>query len=100
MPRSICQVCATPIPAGSSRCPDHARARRPFGRPWRRLRDRILERDAHRCRYCGGRATTVDHVRPVDQGGTDDAWNLVAACRTCNESKGARTPQEWRGRVF
>lgn len=44
------------------------------------------------CVYCGydGRAfpnwfqLTIDHVRPVSQGGKDDPDNLVTACHACN----------------
>lgn len=58
-------------------------------------RKRILERDAYRCRYCGGhKDLCVDHVVPESQGGSDDDENLVCACRSCNSSKGARTPEQ------
>lgn len=57
----------------------------------KRLRFEILRRDNHACRYCGATAPdaalTVDHVRPVTLGGTDDPSNLVAACRECNSGK-------------
>ena len=51
------------------------------------------------CCYCGKPATpgdplTIDHWRPRAQGGTDRWGNLVAAHRSCNEAKGARTPAE------
>ena len=53
----------------------------------KRLRYEILRRDNHACRYCGGTAPdvviTVDHVVPVALGGSDDAGNLVAACKDC-----------------
>ena len=96
MPRTICQVCARPIPSGS-RCSDHPRPLRGSSRRWRGIRARILKRDAYRCRYCGGEATHVDHVLPVDQGGTDSPDNLVAACQHCNIAKGNRTPGQWKG---
>jgi len=57
----------------------------------KRLRFEILRRDNHACRYCGGVAPdvviTVDHVVPVSLGGSDDASNLVAACKDCNAGK-------------
>lgn len=58
----------------------------------RRLRWLILERDGHRCVYCGagpinGAQLTIDHVIPVIDGGTDDPDNLVTACDECNEGK-------------
>lgn len=54
----------------------------------------VLQRDRHTCAYCGRSATTVDHVVPRCQGGTSIWQNSVAACRTCNERKGGRTPQQ------
>jgi 5-methylcytosine-specific restriction endonuclease McrA len=57
----------------------------------RRTRFKVLERDGHRCRYCGRTASEialdVDHVKPVREGGTDDMDNLVAACIDCNSGK-------------
>jgi hypothetical protein len=60
------------------------------------LRARILDRDNHVCRYCGGRASEVDHYQPFSRGGLTIESNLVAACVYCNRSKGDRTEQEWR----
>lgn len=54
----------------------------------------VLVRDRHRCAYCGGRATTIDHVLPVSRGGEWSWLNNVAACQRCNGRKGNRTPQE------
>lgn len=96
MPKRICLECGRAYEGTATRCPAHRSKSRTFGRPWRRLRESILERDGFLCRYCGGPANTVDHVLPVDKGGTHDRSNLVAACGTCNASKGNRTLQEWR----
>lgn len=50
----------------------------------------ILARDGHRCRYCGSaHELQIDHVVPVVAGGSNDPTNLVAACRICNNGKGA-----------
>lgn len=54
----------------------------------------LLQRDAHRCAYCGRRSSTVDHVLPRSRGGRDEWLNTVAACRQCNGSKADRTPEE------
>ena len=56
----------------------------------------VLRRDDHLCAYCARHATTVDHVLPKSRGGTNSWSNLVAACRPCNDRKGARTPKEAR----
>jgi hypothetical protein len=58
------------------------------------MRFQILERDSYTCRFCGKRAPEteleVDHVMPRSKGGSDDASNLVTACRDCNRGKGDR----------
>lgn len=65
------------------------------GRPWRRLRLQILERDGYRCQPCKRRgyvteATEVDHVIALAQGGTDELSNLQAICVPCHEVKSVR----------
>lgn len=61
------------------------------GAEWESIRRRILDRDGWTCVYCGkaldGADATVDHVIPVDAGGTDDDSNLVASCRADNGRK-------------
>jgi len=58
----------------------------------------LFQRDAHLCMYCGRQypaaALTRDHLRPLSRGGRDTWSNVVSACRSCNHSKGARTPEE------
>lgn len=58
----------------------------------------ILLRDANTCQYCGetpGRSSlTIDHVLPRSKGGQHIWSNLVAACKRCNQKKGANTPAE------
>jgi 5-methylcytosine-specific restriction endonuclease McrA len=62
--------------------------------PYRRevplTRRAVLERDEHRCVYCGARADTIDHVRPRSRGGPHAWTNVVAACARCNHKKGDR----------
>ncbi|GAA1877576.1 HNH endonuclease [Lapillicoccus jejuensis] len=50
----------------------------------------VLTRDRHRCAYCAGRATTVDHVVPMSRGGGSTWLNTVASCSPCNNRKGDR----------
>ena len=38
---------------------------------------------------------TPDHLRPLSRGGVDYIWNIVAACLTCNQLKGAKMPGEF-----
>lgn len=70
-------------------------AHRPFKVTGERAtRDGILCRDKHTCAYCGGRATTIDHIMPKSRGGGDTWLNLIAACASCNGRKSDRTPEE------
>ena len=57
-------------------------------------KSRLLERDHHKCAFCGKHATTVDHVNPVSKGGESTWLNTVAACQKCNHKKANRTPEE------
>ena len=57
----------------------------------RALSKSVMERDAYRCVTCGSHVDlTVDHIKPVALGGTDDSDNLQTMCRSCNSKKGAR----------
>ncbi len=53
----------------------------------RELRFRVLQRDGHRCRYCGQVAAhvrlRVDLITPIDRGGTVELANLVTTCTEC-----------------
>jgi len=66
---------------------------------WRARRLRILRRDAFVCRSCSrvavGQAAHVDHIRPLEEGGTDDDLNLQTLCSSCH---GAKTRAEQRRR--
>lgn len=59
----------------------------------KRLRFEIFKRDSFKCVYCGapptGGVLHVDHIKPVAEGGTNDAENLVTACPDCNLGKSA-----------
>ena len=61
-------------------------------------RQALFRRDRHVCQYCArkGGELTVDHVMPRSRGGEDSWENLVAACLSCNNRKGDRTPDEAR----
>jgi 5-methylcytosine-specific restriction endonuclease McrA len=72
----------------------------PFRGPVPLTRRALFARDGGKCAYCGGTATSVDHVIPRSRGG-QHAWdNVVAACRRCNHIKADRHVAElgWRMR--
>lgn len=65
----------------------------------------LMERFGGRCWYCGCRLThgaivgssiTREHLLPKARGGGNEASNIVAACRSCNVRKQAKTVEEYR----
>ena len=58
----------------------------------------LFRRDNNLCMYCGKSFSrselTCDHVMPRARGGKDTWVNCVAACKSCNNFKGCRTPEE------
>lgn len=65
-----------------------------------RLRMEILERNGFTCQLCGAGPEDpdpynpkrkvrlhIDHIIPLDQGGSDDRDNLRVLCSACNEGK-------------
>lgn len=88
---------------GSRYCALHARERRAanrkpderasaaargYDRKWRRVRGAFLK--AHpECGICGGKAEEVDHVVPLNEGGTHKWSNLQALCKRCHSQKTA-----------
>ena len=61
-------------------------------------RKNIYWRDKYTCQYCAQKFTyknlTLDHVVPKSRGGGKGWLNIVAACNTCNQKKGNKTPTE------
>lgn len=58
----------------------------------------LFHRDRHVCAYCAAefpsQRLTRDHVLPLSRGGRDHWMNVVTACRSCNQKKGGRTPEQ------
>lgn len=72
---------------------------RPSLADWRVLRTEIFARDNYTCQYCGAHGVSLqcDHIIPISRGGSNEKSNLTTACKTCNQSKHNKTPEEWRG---
>ena len=83
---SRCQRCQTEYLAGVGNT-----ANRGYGGNWKALREQILERDNFVCHWCGGHATSADHVVLKVAGGPGDPSNLVAACGKCNSARNQHT---------
>lgn len=61
-------------------------------------RTMLFARDRHVCAYCGNRfgpaTLEMEHVLPSSRGGRTVWQNVVAACRSCNQRKGNRAPED------
>ena len=59
----------------------------------------VYVRSGGRCHYCGVTLSvatmTLDHVVPVNRGGTTCLDNLVASCAPCNQEKGGLSLAEF-----
>lgn len=60
----------------------------------------IYHNNNYKCAYCGdtiisGKVFTLDHIIPIELGGTNKANNLVVACRNCNSSKEKRNLKDF-----
>lgn len=75
-----------------------------LGHRWRILRRCVLDRDGHACVQCGARSRLeVDHIVPVESGGSDHIENLQTLCRSCHITKSRNEAEaawpgseEWR----
>jgi 5-methylcytosine-specific restriction protein A len=67
------------------------------GRSWQRKRETVLLGADCMCVLCKvAAATEVDHVTPLEQGGSNSETNLQPLCHDCHAAK---TKQEQRTRL-
>lgn len=75
------------------------------GSKWIRREKRlsIYARDRFQCVYCEADlidvVKTLDHVVPVELGGSNEATNLVTACKQCNSAKRDHTMRRFYVRL-
>jgi 5-methylcytosine-specific restriction protein A len=71
-----------------------------YSGPWPQVRLYVLARDSYVCQLhlkgCTTRATTVDHIIELADGGTHDPTNCQAACLHCNSAKAAHRTNRMR----
>jgi 5-methylcytosine-specific restriction enzyme A len=109
-----CTQCGVLVRDGSSRCAAHQRPawfrpvpsyKRESGRRLQRKRAELFAREPL-CRECDshGRvsvATIRDHIKPLEEGGTDDDANVQPLCQVCSDAKtkseAARGRHRYRG---
>lgn len=52
---------------------------------------KLLHKYKFSCVECGSKEKlSIDHIKPVSKGGTDEFNNLQILCKTCNSKKGAK----------
>jgi 5-methylcytosine-specific restriction enzyme A len=71
-------------PAAKHRDPAH---RRYHTRAWEQVRRLVVARDGGLCTLCRGPGNTVDHLREVRDGGTDEMGNLRLLCAACHNRR-------------
>jgi 5-methylcytosine-specific restriction endonuclease McrA len=113
MLKRLCSGCRTALIASPARrctpCQRAYEARRgtTAGRgygsfAYQRRRGPMLARDGYACHWCGGPATTTDHLVPVSRGGAIIAmrtWWLLASAATTAADDPRRADRDDHGRV-
>ena len=66
------------------------------GRSWMEVRRQVLVRDGFACRACGyvSVRNQVDHIVPLERGGSHGMQNLQTMCKECHEAKTASETRE------
>jgi len=61
-------------------------------------RKALIKRDKSTCQFCAIKLpaahVTIDHVIPKAQGGGTSFLNCVVSCKSCNNKKGGKTPEQ------
>lgn len=89
-------------PSGWSRA---AKDPKRYGYGWTKIRSVAMRRDGGLCQMClkadrVTMASEVDHITPVEHGGTDDLENLQSLCRDCHKMKTAYESAEGRAQAM
>jgi 5-methylcytosine-specific restriction endonuclease McrA len=61
----------------------------------KRFRESIYQAWDYKCGYCGGDATSLDHIIPRFKSGCSNRHNLVPACCKCNANKASADMETW-----
>ncbi len=99
MPYALPHPCAQPgcgaLVSGQPRCPQHTRpqltpTQAGWNYAWKKLAKQMI-REQPWCSKCyTPDDLTLDHIKPLSQGGASVRENAQVLCRACNGRKGAR----------
>lgn len=54
----------------------------------RKIKEQVFNRDGGICKKCGSKENlTIDHIKPISEGGTGHFDNLQTLCASCNRKK-------------
>ena len=61
----------------------------------------LLEKFGRKCYYCGAKDVPLEkeHILPKAKGGTNRVSNLTVSCKSCNQEKGNKHPDELDGQL-
>ncbi|RKU07805.1 HNH endonuclease [Candidatus Poribacteria bacterium] len=61
----------------------------------------LLEKFGRKCYYCGAKDVPLkkEHIFPKAKGGTNRVSNLTVSCKSCNQEKGNKHPDELEGNL-
>jgi 5-methylcytosine-specific restriction endonuclease McrA len=64
----------------------------------------VYDKTGGHCAYCGAelgkiKKMTIDHIVPLSLEGGNDINNMLPACLTCNQAKGALTVEQFREKI-
>ena len=75
----------------------------PRKRITKEIRERVHAKYGGYCAYCGTllqyKDMQVDHLHPVQKGGSNELSNLMPSCRSCNHYKESFTLEQFRERM-
>ena len=67
------------------------------------LREYLLDKYGHKCQYCNGESGDSvlewEHIIPKSRGGSDSIKNATLSCRSCNQEKSNKRPEEWAAAI-
>jgi hypothetical protein len=70
---------------------NHNKKNRTQIRQYKKIFNELLHKYKFNCIACNERdisKLTIDHIKPVSKGGTDEILNLQILCKSCNSKKG------------